>query len=360
MFTETQLAELKDHLERAQNPLFYFDNDTDGLCSYVILRRYLGRGKGVAVRSFPDLDAGYARKARELNADYVFVLDKPVLSREFVKEVEALGLPLVWIDHHDLVPAAFEAEATNFFVYNPSRNSGEDKSGEPTTYLAYSLTKRKEDLWLAIIGCIADHFLPEDLVDEFKKMYPTFWGHVKKPFDAYYGTEIGTIARALNFGLKDAVSNVVKLQNFLISCSGPEEVFSESPANYAFRKRYGDVRKKYDSLLARARENVGEKLIFFEYSGEISISSDLSNELSYRYPGKYVAVAFRNGAVANLSLRGKNVKAMLEDVLKHIAGSGGGHEDAVGARISVSDLWMFRELLEKRIDGNLPEPAKKE
>src|SRR3989344_2168231 len=102
MFTPQQEKELKEHLEKAQNPVFYYDNDADGLCSYLLLRRYLGRGKGVAVKSYPDLNAQYASKAKEFNSDYVFVLDKPLLSQEFVKEIDEMQIPLVWIDHHDV------------------------------------------------------------------------------------------------------------------------------------------------------------------------------------------------------------------------------------------------------------------
>ena len=80
MLNEKQITEIREHLEKAQNPLFFYDNDCDGLCSFLILRRFLGRGKGVAVRSFPELNAKYARKAKELGADYIFVLDKPLIS----------------------------------------------------------------------------------------------------------------------------------------------------------------------------------------------------------------------------------------------------------------------------------------
>jgi len=348
MLTEKQIKEIREHLEKAQNPIFYYDNDADGLCSYVILRRFLGRGKGVAVRSFPDLDGSYARKAKELNADYVFVLDKPALSKEFVESIEGFGLPLVWIDHHDVPREKFEKDFKNVFIFNPARNSGGDKSEEPVTYLSYKITGRKEELWLAVVGCIADHFLPE-FAGEFKEHYPDFWGAVKEPFDAYFGTEIGRIAMALNFGLKDSVTHVVQLQNLLISCKGPTEVFAESSLNYSFRRKYAEVRKKYDSLLEKAKESVADKLVFFEYGGELSISADLSNGLSYKYPGKYIVVAYRKGEVANLSLRGKNVKRVLEKVLKMIDGTGGGHDDAVGARVKASDLKEFKKIFEEEI-----------
>lgn len=350
MLTQKQVKEVREHLERAQNPLFYYDNDADGLCSYVILRRFLGRGKGVAVRSFPDLDKGYARKARELNADYVFVLDKPVISKEFVEEIDKMGLPLVWLDHHDMPAEDWEKEFGNFYIYNPARNRGKDKSDEPVTYLSYEIANRKENLWLAVVGCIADHYLP-DFVSEFKEHYPDFWGAVKEPFDAYFNTEIGKIAIALNFGLKDSVSNVVRLQNFLISCQGPGDVFLEGASNYALRKKYMEIRKKYDALLGKAQKCATREMVFFEYSGELSISADLSNELSYRHRGKYVVVAYKNGAISNLSLRGRGVRNILEKVLREFKdASGGGHENAVGARIKTEDLGKFKELLEEEIE----------
>ncbi len=354
MLTEKQMNELKEHLESAQNPIFYYDNDCDGLCSFLILRRYLGRGRGVAVRSFPDLNKQYARKASELKADYVFVLDKPVVSREFIEEIDRLGLPIVWIDHHDVSGDDFANGLKNFFVYNPTKNSEKNRSEEPVSYWCMKLCGRKEDLWLGIIGCIADHYMP-DYAEEFGAGYSEFWGKVVEPFDAYYRTEIGKIALALNFGLKDSTSNIVHLQNFLISCKGPDEIFLEVKENYSFRKKYREIRKKYDSLLEIAIKNAKGKLLFFQYSGELSISADIANELSYLYPKKYVAVAYKKGEVSNVSLRGKNVKNILEKVLKKFENaSGGGHEDAVGARIQSNDLERFKDelILEANNEGS--------
>ena len=238
----------------------------------------------------------------------------------------------------------------NLFIYNPSRNKGEDKSEEPVTYLSYKITERKEDVWLGILGCISDHFLP-DFVDIFKEQYPDFWTDkpVKDPFTAYYETEIGKIGMALNFGLKDSTSNIVKLQNILIQAKGPSDVLGEHSQNYDFRKRYQSVKAKYDFLLDKARKCVQGDLVFFEYGGDLSISSDIANNLSYRFPGKYIVVAYKKGNVSNISIRGKNVRKILENVLKEVSGSGGGHEDAVGARISLEDLGKFREVFEKEM-----------
>ena len=37
-----------------------------------------------------------------INADYIFVLDKPLIEEDFFKEIEQINLPVVWIDHHTI------------------------------------------------------------------------------------------------------------------------------------------------------------------------------------------------------------------------------------------------------------------
>jgi single-stranded DNA-specific DHH superfamily exonuclease len=344
MLSEKQLSELREHLERAQNPIFFYDNDADGFCSFVLLRRFLGRGKGVAVRSHPDIELGYARKARELNADYVFVLDRPFLGEAFVKEISELGLPIVWIDHHDVPSETYE----NVHVFNPAKNSGKMKSEEPVTYWCYQATQKQEDIWIAIMGCIADHYLP-DFASIFKEQYPELWGKkVKVPFDAYYGTDIGKVARALGYGLKDSVTHVVYLQNLVVNSKSAHDMLLELEGHSSFARKYAEIKKKYDELMPRAKTHKGNKLLFFSYGGQLSISSDLANELSYLYPKHVIAVAYTNGSYANLSLRGPKVRDMLEKIIGEFEGGrGGGHMDAVGARIKTGDLERFKTTVQK-------------
>src|SRR3990172_5808246 len=306
MLNEKQIMEIREHLEKAENPIFFYDNDADGLCAFLLLRRFLGRGYGVAIRSYPDLDEQYLRKAEQLNADYIFILDKPLISKEFLEQADSMHLPVVWLDHHDMNMNLSEAskEYAKFktlYLYNPSLNKGKDKGGEPTSHIAYRATDRKEDMWIALMGCIADHYMP-DFAEEFGKRYPEFWGkNVKEPFDVYYKTEIGRIALSLNYGLKDSISHVVQLQNFLVSCKGPSDVFLELEINKAFRDKYNEVTGKHNTLLKEAVESESGKIVYLIYSGDLSISSDLSNKLSYLYSDKYVLVAYKKGPITNIS-----------------------------------------------------------
>jgi oligoribonuclease NrnB/cAMP/cGMP phosphodiesterase (DHH superfamily) len=337
--------ELKEMLERSQNPLILYDNDADGLCAFLLLRRALQGGKGIAIRSYPSLDKSYANRAKEFNSDSVIVLDKPVLSDDFILAVKELGLPLIWVDHHDMPSPEIDYE--NFICYNPLHSK---KKNEPTSAIIYDVFGNKSDVWIAVAGCIADHYLP-NFISEFKKKNKEMWNaNVKVPFDAYYKSEIGKIAQAFNFGLKDSAGNIVKMQNFLIKCKNPGEVFAEVKENEGFRHNYNIIRKKYDLILEKALENIDKKYIWFEYSGDLSISSDISNELSYRNPGKYIFVVFRKGNLCNLSIRGKNVRKILKKIIRKFEfANGGGHDDAVGARIRKEDLERFKMLFLEEI-----------
>ena len=89
------------------------------------------------------------------------------------------------------------------------------------------------------------------------------------------------------------------------------------------------------------------RLLFFKYGGDMSISADISNELNYLFPDKFVVIAYVSGIKANISARGKGIKKI---ILKAIGGldgaTGGGHEDAVGAMVKVDDLEKFKSNLE--------------
>ncbi|MAG07503.1 hypothetical protein CMI46_01685 [Candidatus Pacearchaeota archaeon] len=346
MLSEKQISEIREHLEKAQNPVMFFDNDCDGLMSFVMLRKFIGRGKGVAVKS--SFEEIYAKRVDELNADYVFILDKPEVSLEFVERVTEKGIPIVWIDHHD-VPYNIKNDLV--FYYNPIYNK--NKSNEPVSYLVYQIVKRNDFQWLSMIGCIADNFVP-GFKDEFAREFPELWKrNFDGAFDVLYSTEIGTIIKMLDFALKDRTSNVVAMLNFLVKINSPFEILKEDSRNLMIHKRYQEVNSVYSRLFEKARwiARKADKVIFFEYGGDLSLSSNLSNELSYRFPGKVVIVAYVKGANANVSVRGPiNVRKIGLEAFKKIeSASGGGHERAIGARMNVEDLPRFRDFYEERV-----------
>jgi len=343
MLTEKQIREIRHHLEKAQNPLFFFGNDADGLASFLLLRRYIDRGKGVAIKSFPDLNASYARKLYELNPDYVFVLDKPAVAEGFLKEVKEINIPVVWIDHHNVE----RPENKDIYYYNPYHN---DETSEPVSYLCYKISGKKDDIWIGMIGTIGDGFFPE-FSEEFGKKYPDLWGeNIKTASKALYTTEIGRIARILGFALKDRTSMVVAMLKFLSVAKSPYDILDEEKAR-GILQRFKQVNSKYSRLIDKARNFVKGNILFFQYGGDLSLSADIANELFFLFPDKLIVVAYIKGAKANVSLRWeKDVRKVTLNALKGLEGAtGGGHEHATGAQVSVEDLPKFRENLVRQV-----------
>lgn len=349
MLTDKEIKEIREHLEKAQNPLFLFDNDIDGLMSFILLRRKINRGKGVAVKSFPELDVNYVSRIDEFNSDYVFILDKPLVSKEFIEEVQKRNIPIVWIDHHEVGPKIKEE---NVFYYNPVFS--EKPSNEPVSYIAYNIVQSKDDIWLAMAGCISDNFLPE-FKDEFIKKYPDIWKkNIQSAFQVLYESEFGKLITMLDFSLKDRTSNVMNMINFLFVAKNPSDILVENEKNIRIFKRYEEVNKIYQGLLDNAKSiaRSSSKLIVFKYSGSLSLSAGLSNELSYRFPGKVIVIVYLKDATATLSIRGR--EDVREITLKAISGipnaTGGGHKNATGAKMLNSDLGEFLEVFEEELD----------
>ena len=343
MLTKKQIKEIREALEQSQNPLFYFHDDQDGLCSYILLRRYLGRGKGVAVKKIP-MPEEYFRRVKEFNPDMIFALDLPNISKEFFDEVAKLNLPVVWIDHHDI-----SLKLPKFVkYYNPFLKN--KKKYEPVSLLCQQIVNNKQDEWISLIGCISDKMIP-NFYKDFLKQYPELGIKAKDAFDIYYKSELGKICRMLGAGLKDKTTNVMKMIRFLISASGPYDVLNETKENSTMHEKFNEISSKFYRLVEKAKANYdGEKILFFRYAGDTSMSSSVANYLSYLFSDKIVCVSYINGEEVRLSIRGKGVRENVLKILKKIKNSyGGGHGDAVGAGMNLSDLDFFEKELRKLV-----------
>jgi single-stranded DNA-specific DHH superfamily exonuclease len=346
MLTKKRVNEIREFLNNSNSPLFFFDNDPDGLCSFLLLQKYIHKGKGFPVKSFPDLNNTYFRKIEELNPDCLFILDKPVISKEFFDKVHEINLPVVWIDHHEI-----DKKDVPDFVhyYNPLFNK--KKTNEPVTALSYQINNDKNLMWLAIAGCVSDKFLP-DFYDDFRKKYPDLTIKTKEAFDVFFDSQVGKIARIFSFALKDRTTNVISMLKFLMKANTPYEVLEDSPLNQTMHTRFQQIEEKYQRLVRKAMTSAKKSgnVLFFQYGGELSISSDLSNELIHRFPEKIVMVVYTSGVKANISIRGKGIRKIVLESLEGLNGAtGGGHEDASGATVRIEDLEKFKERFDKLV-----------
>ena len=343
MLTDKEINEIRDHLENAKNPVFFFDNDPDGLCSFLILQRAIGHGRGVAIKSFPGLDKNYFKRVEEFNADYIFVLDKPLIDQEFIDLAEKNNIPLVHIDHHNVPKSNLK------YYYNTFYSS---KNNESVAYLCYKVTRRKEDMWLALIGCITDSYLP-DFAEEYKKANPELIDfNYKSASDILYNTRFGRAAMIISFAMKDKTSNVVSMMRFLLKANNASDILEESSKTKSFLDRFNYMNEKYQKLIKKAEESVRGDILFFTYSGDLSISQYTANELFYKHPDKVVVVSYSQGGKANVSLRwNKDIRTATVNAIKDIDGAtGGGHEHAAGAKIPFGSLETFKVNLMSEIE----------
>src|SRR3989344_5342269 len=148
MLTAKEIEEIRDYLNKSENPLFLYDDDPDGLCSYVLLKKYIDRGKGIIIKGAQLLEEKWVKKVEEYSPDLVVILDKPIVSQEFIDKI---NVPILWIDHHPIV------KRKGIHHYNPRYHDENDNS--PTTFLAYQIVK--QNLWIAMVGCTADWYIPD-------------------------------------------------------------------------------------------------------------------------------------------------------------------------------------------------------
>ena len=344
MLSDEQLKEIKKELEESENPLVLFDDDSDGLASYMLLKKCFDKINGVVIKSRPILDIGFLRKVEEYSPDKVFILDKPLVSQEFIDRV---NVPIIWIDHHP----PDKREGVRY--YNPRLDNFEDN--RCVSYWCYKVNKLcgRDDLWVAMVGVVGDWSLTE-LADEFCERYPELLKKPESAEEALFESKFGELVRIFNFILKGKTSDVNKAIRVLIKVKEPLDILEQRTREGKFIFRIAErVKKEYDKLLEKAlKMKAKDKLFVFNYpSGKMSFTGELSNELLHRKPDKIILVAREKDGDMRLSLRSKRIKILpiLEKVLKKVNGYGGGHEFAVGGNIKKEDYGKFVELLREEL-----------
>lgn len=334
MLDETDYKKIREELDNCANPLFFFDDDADGLCSFLLFYRYSREGVGVCVKSKPMVDQKFVKSVEEYQPDKVFILDKPLVDQDFLDKIK---VPVIWVDHHNPV----ERERVKYF--NP-RTKGEHC---PATYVCYKVVN--QDIWLGMVGCVGDWYMP-DFKDEFIEKYPGYLDKkITKPEDALFTTNLGLLVKILSFCLKGKTSDVKKCFKTLTRIDHPDEILKQtsSKGNFIY-KRYKLIDAMFQPILKEARaaaKKSKDDLILFKYTEQkMSFSAELSNLLLYENPGKLILVAREKTNDVICSLRStKPIDQILEKALIGIKGYGGGHTHACGAAI---DKEFFKQFLE--------------
>lgn len=339
MLTQAQLQEIKEHLEKAKNPLFLFDDDHDGLASYLLFQRKYPRGHGVCIKAALHNESIYVKKITFYKPDRVFFLDRAIISQELL---DTINVPVIWIDHHQPVPRR------NVNYYNPMHPDRKDN--RPTSHWCYQVVQ--QDRWIAAVGIIGDWHVPE-FYDDFE--YKELFNKKRTVEELLYESDIGVLVKIFNFVLKYRTSEVKKCIKLLLKIESPYEILKqETPRGRYIYRRFEEVDKLYQKLLARALKSTNDDELFvFKYpSAKLSFTGDIANELLCRLKEKkMIIIAREKNDEVRLSLRSNKVKVLnaLQRALEGVEGHGGGHEHACGAHVHRSDFEKFLENLRREI-----------
>ena len=348
-----QLAELLEALKTSKKPLFFYDSDPDGLCSFLLLYRYIRQlgheSKGILVKSVSYLDKNWVRQAETFQPDAVFILDMPCVEQNFIDGVHSsVGkIPIYWIDHHTPLVR------TNVNYYNP--RIAKKSAYIPTTRIAYEILKKEsKDMWIAAVGCVADWYVL-DFKRTFVKQYPNLFSlNVKTEEVAMFDTVLGTLARIYSFILKGKNNHVLKCVRALAEVQSPDEILQQSSKHGRLVYQYYEkVNVRYQALIAQAVQTQPQDgfFVFVYEEDQWSFSSDLSNELAHRFPDYVTLVCRRKNDEYKCSLRSRTnpISTALQKALVGVRGRGGGHEYACGAVINADEFERFIENLKNEM-----------
>jgi nanoRNase/pAp phosphatase (c-di-AMP/oligoRNAs hydrolase) len=343
MIPDKQIKDIREELEYCKRPLFFFHDDPDGLCSFLLLYRFIGEGKGIVVKSSPKIDINFLPKVEEYQPDKIFILDLALVNQDFL---DAVNVPVIWIDHHDPM------HRDKVKYYNPRIEDQKDNT--PVSYYCYKVTQKENDLWIAICGIVGDWFMLP-LSKEFSKRYPSLLPEkITEPEKVLFDTKLGELIKILSFVMKGTTSEVMKCIKIMTRIEDPNEILEQTTprGNYIY-KRAMLVKKEYDIIFEDAMKVKKDSIVEYQYSGgKYSFTKELSNELLFQNPDKVILVCREKSGEMKCSLRSGHsviLPPILERALKDIDGYGGGHEHACGACVKKEDFQQFMQNLREEL-----------
>ncbi|MEM4755524.1 MAG: DHHA1 domain-containing protein [Candidatus Woesearchaeota archaeon] len=332
------LAHARPLLTGAANPLVLYDDDPDGLSSFLMVYKTIRRGNHYPIKTSPSLGPIFLKKISEHAPDLVVVLDKPLLDEAFVRGLELHHIPLLWFDHHEKEPIS----STFISLYNPHDYG---ITNYPTSQIIYYLLEDKRLLWIACIGTLGDWTLPL-FIDDAKRSFPELFGQYTTPQDLLFASPWKKPIQLFGLVHKLPSPQYKKAVGLLLEVESVYELIDETTSHA--KKLWSmvqSVQEQYEYLLSQAKAQPlqdGMRIFTYEGNGN-SFTKELSNELLYCFPHDLILVGRIHQGQIKLSLRSSNLplRAAVTQALQGIAGHGGGHEYACGAGMDVEMFPLF-------------------
>lgn len=331
MLKDKYVKKIRKELEECTKPLFFYHDDPDGLCSFLLMYRKIREGKGIIIKSSPKIDCKFLRQVEEYQPDKIFILDIAIVDQDFLDSVK---VPVIWVDHHQPL------QRNRVKYFNPRID--DDKDITAVSSLCYQVVE--QDLWIAALGTVADWQLNE-LTEKFAEEYPKLLSKkIKKPEKALFETQLGELIKLFSNTLKGKISEIMKSIKILTRIENPDELLLHDTARSKFLwKKHEKIEKDYEKLKKGIKPTKDKILLFTYPDANMSFTKELSNELLYKYPNKIIIIGREKSGKMKCSIRAAKISLpdKLQKALFGIHGFGGGHEHACGTVIEKEDFNQF-------------------
>lgn len=367
---ENKLNEISSLMESSQNILLFYDDDTDGLTSYYILRDSFNNIK----QSFPYVKNNKKQSFLLSQIDYdgvdlVLFVDLADIDEYFLEHFK--DKKIIIIDHHVPNYNSF-IEKYDITYFNPL--NFDSKDNRPACYWSWYLSGCKNSQLLnVVLGSVSDFFLLPVIKDlktydetSFYTLFPFIDNNQeKKLFDSLDGiswkeeewirylTYDAGLIEFKNFF--DFIFKMEDYKDILRSLSNIEGLdlsqikeHIDSGKNFPF-SRYYQQKKEVEKHLDEALNQESSRFFLYEYRGNESYTRAISEELMHRKSDcEIVMVCYKkirsNYYSCSLRSRQVDLNYLIKKSLNGLDGNGGGHKHAAGLRIKKVD---YQEFLEK-------------
>ena len=351
---EEDLQTILNNADQAKNPAVVFDDDGDGVCSFLQLHKFLEM-RGIDLKKWatlrtkrPVIKDKLSELISENHVDSLFVLDIVGAKERFFSDLN--GTKITWIDHHAMCDDNRDLPERKLNYINPSlRRLTKEVPYFPTSAICYEAWR--QDAWIAAIGYLSDGALPMALLDLFheysyllKDKSGNNYGYIESEFNLKLiiaknkfqrpsekttsllkfireETLMGDLINIFNYVLKGTDSDVKKNIELLTKISIPHEILDErlrsEPGKALFdyyEKTKADYQETYNKIINNLQSSVKvrENTLYYAISqGKYDFMTQIATKLILENPKKIILVsneeiAKTEDAFVELSLRANN------------------------------------------------------
>ena len=335
------------NIKSTDNVVVIFNNDGDGICSCILINKYLEtkKNKPYIISQPMPTEKNLIRKVQTTVPTKIIILDIAIDQQQNVLKNLAGMCDILVIDHHQI---SRDMNSDSIVHYNPRfEKPGIYKS---TSYCAYKICSALHDtgefLWIAAVGMVSDYNLDfsQDLVKESVKKYSL-------KSDILYETHFGRLADMISAAKAMKALMCEEMVWLFNSMKGPED-FSVKGSDKLVES-FKTIENEMMSIMADAEQNSEKdgKILFYNIKSRYNLASPVSTKLSEKHLDKLVLVYEKTGNRIKVSGRNQakkfDVGRILQTATRGLKASGGGHDAAGGATLETKDWEKFKERLEE-------------